>query len=149
LAVGAAISPAWATSGPKLIAPSQPSPPTEAVVLTISAPGLMYVDGCAPIELEKHAGEAWEVVASAICESSRPATRVDRSLTVSLPAQPAGEYRAVMAWGTTCTDGVPFFMASCRKTGSIRSDPFVVGTPSAPASPPGEAPGATKSGSTP
>ena len=130
------VSLATASGGPKLLPPTAAITKNDPVILTLSSPSTVYIDGCAPIELERKVGEQWELVASKVCPRAAPATRVDGALTLTAPSVRDGEYRATVGWGQTCTDGVPFHLAMCRKFGLARTESFFVGAPPPPPVPP-------------
>lgn len=120
---------AFAVSTPRLEGPSAPVAETEAVVLQLSGNGSLLIDSCAPVELERRDGKSWVGVATAPCERSQAATVVTGPLTLTVPAPAPGEYRGVVAWGSSCTEKLPFHLAACKKLGVARSEPFTVGTP--------------------
>ena len=113
---------------PRLVAPSAPIQAGQVVPLRIIAgpTGGIHVDGCAAVELERREGEVWRPVPSVGCDKAIAARVVDKDLTVSVPTQEPGEYRGVLAWGTSCAENLPFAVAGCAKTGFVRSDPFTV-----------------------
>lgn len=113
---------------PRLVGPSRAVGSGEVVPLRIVAvlPTGIRVDTCAPVELERHEGDAWITVPVRICEGSPAATEVAKELTISLPPPAAGEYRAVLGWGADCLTGQPFPLSACAKLGSVRSAPFTV-----------------------
>lgn len=119
---------------PKLVAPSEPVRTGEIVPVRIVAvlPGGVSIDGCAPIELERHVGDRWTPLATPACPVPVPATAVPTELTVSIPPPEPGEYRAVVAWGTGCAAGQPLAVAACERMGVARSSPFTVEAPPAP-----------------
>ncbi len=123
------VSVGFAAGGdPKLDVPTAPVQAGQAVAVRVRAAGgaKLWIDACEPIELEKHEGEAWTSVAGVTCPHSVAAAVVDKELTLTVPAPAAGEYRAVLTWGTSCSAGQPFVMAACKKLGAARSGPFVV-----------------------
>ena len=121
---------AEAAGSPKISGPPAPVAEGEAVTLTFTAPGAgpsaAFLDGCTPVELERHEGESWVPVPRAPCSAPVAATRVDGSLTLTLAAPGAGEYRGVVTWGSQCLPDLPFAFASCKKLAFLRTDPFTV-----------------------
>ncbi len=126
-----AVGMALAAGSPRLQGPSAPVGETEPVVLELSGNGSLLIDSCAPVELERRDGKTWIAVATVPCERSQPATLVSGPLTLTVPAPPPGEYRGVVAWGSTCADKLPFHLAACKKLGVARSEAFTVGVPPA------------------
>jgi len=122
---------AFAAGAPSLEGPQGPVAEAGAVVLQLSGSGSLLIDSCAPVELERREGKAWVGVATAPCERSQPATVVTGPLTLTLPAPAPGEYRGVVAWGSSCAEKLPFHLAACKKLGVARSGPFTVETPPA------------------
>lgn len=131
---------ATAAPGPKIAVPETPVGEADPIVLTLSSGSSVFIDGCAPLELERKEGEVWQVGATNVCPRAVMATRVEGVATLTAPATAAGEYRAAVGWGTGCVDGLPFHLAACKKFGVARSEPFIVGAPPLPVSPPTVAP---------
>jgi hypothetical protein len=127
------VSLATAAPGPRLAGPAAVLGLAESVVVTLSGGGGVHIDGCAPLELERKQGEAWVALPTTVCPKALPASRVDAPLTLTFPAVPAGEYRAVVGWGSGCTADQPFHLAGCRKFGTATSEPFFVGEAPPPA----------------
>lgn len=122
---------ATAAPGPATLeAPSAATLSTDAVPFTFSAPGTSFLDGCAPIELERMEGAKWVALARVPCPTAVAATLVNGSLTLSVPPPIPGEYRAVAAWGTECDASRPFALAGCKSLDLVRSAPFKVEAPS-------------------
>lgn len=126
---------ATAAPGPKISVPAAPVGVEDPVVVTFFYGSTVFIDGCAALELERKEGESWLVVATNVCPKAANATRVEGTLTLTSPPVAAGEYRAAVGWGTGCADGMPFHLASCKKFGVARSDPFAVGAPPVPTEP--------------
>lgn len=120
---------AGAATGADLLAPAGPLVSTEAVSFTFKATGVAFLDGCAPVELEKREGEAWVALPRTSCAQRPPATRVEGALVLSVPPPGPGEFRAVAAFGRRCGEGRPFAQAGCVELGVARSAPFVVLAP--------------------
>jgi hypothetical protein len=129
---------AWAGSSEvTLEAPKDAVPAGFAVSLRAieRIAGSLTIDGCEPVELERHDGDRWVPVPPLACDGSAPASRMDEELALALPPPPAGEYRAVLVWGTGCAEGLPLVMAGCRRLGSTTSAPFKVLGPAPAAAP--------------
>lgn len=126
---------ALAPAGPDLVAPAGPLAPTEAVSLTFKVGGVAFLDGCAPVELEKKEGEGWVALPRAPCAQRPVATKVEGALVLSVPPPGPGEYRALSAFGRRCVADRPFSQADCAEVGVVRSGAFVVSAP-APVTPP-------------
>ncbi len=123
---------ATAAPGPATLeAPSEPTLSTDAVPFTFSVPGTSFLDGCAPIELERKEGLNWVALPRVPCPAAVVATQVNGSLTLSVPPPIPGEYRAVAAWGTGCNTTRPFALAACATLDVVRSSPFKVEAPRA------------------
>ena len=127
---------AWAGSSEvTLEAPAATVPAGTAVSLRVveKIAGSVAIDGCEPVELERHEGDRWVPMPPLACDGSAPASRLDDALAIALPAPPAGEYRAVLVWGAGCAENLPLVMAGCRRLGSTTSAPFkVLGVAPAP-----------------
>ncbi len=126
---------AVAAGGPRVDAPDEPIDVGGAVVLALSGGGLILIDSCAPVELEQKVDDRWVALPPSACASAQPATVVDGSLTLTVPAPPAGQYRAAVAWGSGCVAKLPFHLSSCKKLGVARSGEIRVGSETGPASP--------------
>lgn len=120
---------ALAGSSPRLDAPTEAVPERGAVVLVLSGGGSIFIDSCAPVELEQKVEGGWSPVAGSTCNASQAATPVTGSLTLTVSAPPPGEYRAAVAWGSGCQPKLPFHLSSCEKLGVARSGSFRVGSP--------------------
>ncbi len=118
---------AAAAPGPATLeAPAAAVTSTDAVPFTFSAPGTSFLEGCAPIELERKEGAGWVALPRVPCPTAVAAISVSGSLTLSVPPPIPGEYRAVAAWGTECTPSLPFALAGCKGLDQVRSSPFKV-----------------------
>ncbi|GDX78424.1 hypothetical protein LBMAG42_02350 [Deltaproteobacteria bacterium] len=123
---------ATAAPGPATLeAPPGIALSTDAVPFTFSSPGTSFLDGCAPIELERREGALWVALPRVPCPTAVAATLVNESLTLSVPPPIPGEYRAVAAWGTECDPARPFALAGCKTLDLVRSTAFKVEAPAA------------------
>lgn len=115
--------------GPTLAAPSAPPVVGQLATFPLTGAGKagLYVDGCAPVELEHQEGDRWVAEPVASCPAPTPAMELSGSLAVSAVIPRAGTWRAKATWGTGCIAGRPFVQASCRAVGVATSPTFVVG----------------------
>jgi hypothetical protein len=100
----------------------------EGVTLTITASGTTFVDGCAPVEWERREGAGWVAVPREPCPAQKPAAKVTGTLTLTTPALAAGEYRALVTWGSACAADLPLQLGACKTLDYARSEPFRVRT---------------------
>lgn len=115
-----------------LTGPTEPVAPAESVSFSFVLDGLSWLDGCAPIELERQEGVDWVAQARKPCPASVAATQVDGALAFSVPAPPVGTYRAAVTFGLECVSGRAFPVAACKSLSFVRSAPFTVAVPAAP-----------------
>ena len=121
-------STAPSVQGPALVQDDGHAVPVRIIA---GMPGGVWVDGCAPVEMEHREADTWVALPSTVCGGTTPASRVQTELTIAVPPPPAGEYRAVIAWGAGCAEGVPFELAGCKTLGVARSAAFPVSGPAA------------------
>ena len=122
------------STAPSVHGPELASEAGQAVPVRIVAGmrGGIWVDGCAPVEMERREGDTWMPLPSVVCAAPTPAHLVETELTVAVSPPSAGEYRAVIAWGAGCAQGVPFVLAGYKTLGAARSAAFLVSAPPAP-----------------
>jgi hypothetical protein len=109
-----------------LAAPAQPVAPGEPVSFTFALDGVSWLDGCAPVELERQEGAKWVALARTPCPAGPAATRVEGALVVSVPPPPVGTYRGTAAFGTGCLADRSFATAACAALAIARSEVFTV-----------------------
>lgn len=136
LAGSALAGPANATSQPaaepdpgvRIEAPTGAVHEGDAVGFTVreSVEGPVFIDGCAPVEVERKNGAAWLPGPGKTCDAPVPATAVDGTVTFSVAAPSVGAYRALLTWGVGCAAGFPLATANCARLGSVVSGPVVV-----------------------
>jgi hypothetical protein len=116
-----------------LAAPTSPVAPGEPVSFTFVLDGESWLDGCAPVELERQEGARWVALPRTPCSTTPVATRVDGSLVLTIPPPGAGVYRAVVAVGTACQLDRAFVVAGCQRLAVVRSAEFsILPRPEAP-----------------
>ena len=118
-----------------LAGPTEPVAPGDFLGLSFVLEGISWLDGCAPIELERQEGAEWVAQARKPCPASVAATQAEGALAFSVPAPPVGTYRAAVTFGLGCVSGRAFPVAACTSLSFVRSAPFTV----AVAAPPPEA----------
>jgi len=81
---------------PTLAAPSTPAVVGQLATFPLAGAGKggLYVDGCAPVELEHQEGDRWVPEPIAACPSPTPAMEVSGALAVSAVVPRAGTWRA-------------------------------------------------------
>lgn len=112
-----------------LTGPSAPVAPGDPVSFTFALEGVSWLDGCAPVELERQESGLWVAVARKACPTSLSATQVDGALVLSVPSPPVGTYRAAVTFGIDCVAGRTFAVAACQTLEFVRSAPFTVVAP--------------------
>lgn len=90
--------------------------------------GPVFIDGCAPVEIEQKVDGKWMTTAVKVCDTQVPATQVDGDLAFSVRSPPTGSgtYRVIVTWGSGCAAGFPLTTAICRQMGSVTSEAFAV-----------------------
>lgn len=113
---------------PSLVAPTHTLRPGDLVTIDVVAgrPGTILLDGCTPVELERHTETGWSRQQVRSCDGTLPGILVEGTFAVSLPVLRTGQWRASAAWASGCRPGVPLAYASCGSTGTVRSDMFFV-----------------------
>ncbi len=110
--------------------PATPPEEGQAIAFGVheTVDGPVFIDGCAPLEIERKTGGKWLTTAVKVCDSQVPATQLDGDLAFSIPgpASGSGAYRVILTWGTGCAPGFPLTTAICEQMGSVTSEPFVV-----------------------
>ncbi len=116
---------------PALIAPTRRLHPGDLVTIevVVARPEVFVLDGCTPVELERHTETGWAREQVRSCDGTLPALRLDGSFAVSMPAPGPGQWRAAAAWASGCRPGLPLPFASCSASGTVRSEMFFVAEP--------------------
>lgn len=95
----------------------------------------LFVDGCAPVELERLVEDRWVRVPPAPCTTTRNATRAEGPLSLDVTVPEPGRYRAVVSWGQGCTTGFPLELSGCTLWGGTEPLRFEVSPPPPPPAP--------------
>jgi hypothetical protein len=121
---------------PTLVAPTRKLRTGDLVTIEVHVArrGGTVLDGCTPVELERHTETGWARETLRSCDGTVPAIVVDGTFAVSMPAPRAGQWRASAAWASGCHPGLPLALASCTESGTVRSEIFFV-APDSPLAP--------------
>ena len=128
---GAARDPEEPAAPPTLVAPTRTLRPGDLVTIEVAVGqrGTILLDGCTPVELERHTETGWARAQVRSCDGTLPGILVEGTFAVSLPAPEKGQWRASAAWASGCRPGLPLAFASCSSTGTVRSEMFFVAEP--------------------